>query len=102
MQAKTFTTRSGAALSFTPIGLGTAPIGDLYRRLDEGDAVATVRHAHAAGIRLFDSSPHYGNGLAEARSGPRCAPPRATASCSRPRSGDAWNRSRHGWRRGTT
>ncbi len=69
MQARTFSTRSGATLSFTPVGLGTAPIGDLYRRLDEGDATATVRLAHASGVRLFDSSPHYGNGLAEARSG---------------------------------
>jgi D-threo-aldose 1-dehydrogenase len=51
------------------IGFGSAPLGDLYARLDEDTAIATVRAAVAAGVTLFDTSPHYGNGLAEHRVG---------------------------------
>jgi len=59
--------RSGLALS--RLGFGSAPIGDLYRRLDDQTAVDTVLAAVAAGITLVDTAPHYGNGLAEARIG---------------------------------
>ncbi len=69
MKIKPFTTRSGVTLDCSEISFGTAPLGDLFKRLDEADAQNTVRAAYAAGIRLFDSSPHYGNGLAEARIG---------------------------------
>ena len=51
------------------IGFGAAPLGDLYQNLDEETAIATLRAALAAGITLFDTSPHYGNGLAEHRCG---------------------------------
>ncbi|MEJ0067814.1 MAG: aldo/keto reductase [Pseudomonadota bacterium] len=51
------------------LGFGGAPLGDLYARLDDGDAIATVEAAHAAGITLFDTSPHYGHGLSEHRFG---------------------------------
>ncbi len=51
------------------LGFGGAPIGDLYARLPEDAAVATVETAHAAGMNLFDTSPHYGNGLSELRFG---------------------------------
>ncbi|MFI5010945.1 MAG: aldo/keto reductase [Hyphomicrobiales bacterium] len=51
------------------IGFGAAPLGDLYARLDEAKAIATVEAALAAGITLVDTSPHYGNGLAEHRCG---------------------------------
>ena len=69
MKSNDFTTRSGKTLTFSEIGFGTAPLGDLFKKLDEADAQNTVRAAYAAGVRLFDSSPHYGNGLAEARIG---------------------------------
>jgi len=69
MRTRNFTTRAGARLRFTEIGLGTAPLGDLYERLDEDKAIGTVTGAYKAGVRLFDSSPHYGNGLAESRCG---------------------------------
>ena len=59
--------RTGLAVS--AIGFGTAPLGDLYARLDDATAVATVEAAFAAGITLVDSSPHYGRGLAEHRIG---------------------------------
>jgi D-threo-aldose 1-dehydrogenase len=53
----------------TILGYGGAPLGDLYERLDEGRAIATVESAHRAGMNLFDTSPHYGNGLSELRFG---------------------------------
>jgi len=53
----------------TLLGFGGAPLGDLYERLDEGRAIATVEAAHRAGMSLFDTSPHYGNGLSELRFG---------------------------------
>jgi D-threo-aldose 1-dehydrogenase len=56
-------------MDFSAVGLGTAPIGDLYAKLDEKTAIATVEQAVASGVRIFDTSPHYGNGLAEARLG---------------------------------
>src|SRR5260221_9578942 len=59
--------RSG--LEVTVAGFGAAPLGDLYSRLDDATAIATVEAAYAAGVRLFDTSPHYGNGLSEHRCG---------------------------------
>src|ERR1700742_2626423 len=56
-------------LDVTEIGFGSAPLGDLYARLDDATAIATVGAALEGGITLFDSSPHYGNGLAEHRCG---------------------------------
>ncbi|SEB98695.1 D-threo-aldose 1-dehydrogenase [Rhizobiales bacterium GAS191] len=59
--------RSG--LKVSAIGFGAAPLGDLYAKLDEATATATVKAAFAAGITLLDTSPHYGNGLSEHRCG---------------------------------
>ncbi|MCG7359723.1 aldo/keto reductase [Roseomonas sp. ACRSG] len=51
------------------IGLGTAPLGDLYARMDERAAVDTVATAMALGVTLLDTSPFYGHGLSEHRCG---------------------------------
>jgi D-threo-aldose 1-dehydrogenase len=51
------------------IGLGCAPIGDLFTSVTESDADATVATALASGIRFFDTAPHYGAGLSERRLG---------------------------------
>ncbi len=51
------------------LGLGCAPLGNLYRAIDDDSAVAVVRHALEVGIRLFDVAPRYGFGLAEERLG---------------------------------
>jgi D-threo-aldose 1-dehydrogenase len=56
-------------LTVSAIGLGSAPLGDLYRRIDEEVAFATLTKGLRAGITLLDTSPHYGNGLAEHRCG---------------------------------
>ncbi len=52
-----------------PLGFGGAPLGNLFHELAEDQAIALVRHAHAAGVRYFDTAPHYGNGLSETRIG---------------------------------
>lgn len=57
------------ALRVTRLGFGTAPIGGLYRKVEEDDALATVRRAWEIGIRYFDVAPLYGYGNAERRLG---------------------------------
>jgi D-threo-aldose 1-dehydrogenase len=56
-------------LEVSVLGFGTAPLGDLFARLDDATAIATVERAFALGVNLLDSSPHYGRGLAEHRCG---------------------------------
>jgi D-threo-aldose 1-dehydrogenase len=51
------------------LGIGTAPLGDLFTKLDDQVAFATLADALRSGITLLDTSPHYGNGLAEHRCG---------------------------------
>ena len=51
------------------LGLGAAPLGNLYTAVSEEQAAATVDAAWDAGIRYFDVAPHYGVGLAEQRLG---------------------------------
>lgn len=51
------------------LGMGTAGIGNLYAPVASDAAQATVAAAWAAGIRYFDTAPHYGFGLAERRLG---------------------------------
>ncbi len=52
-----------------PLGMGGAPLGNLFDRVPEPIATATVEAAWAAGIRHFDTAPHYGAGLSEHRMG---------------------------------
>jgi len=59
--------RTGVPVSV--LGFGAAPLGDLYEHLDDRVAVSAVAAARAAGMTLFDTSPHYGNGLSELRVG---------------------------------
>jgi len=56
-------------VSVTRLGLGTAPFGNMFTELTESDADATVAEAWDAGVRLFDTAPFYGHGLAEQRLG---------------------------------
>lgn len=52
-----------------PLGMGTAPMGNLITEVAEDDAMAAVTAAWGAGVRHFDTAPHYGAGLAEHRLG---------------------------------
>lgn len=56
-------------LKVSALGFGGAPLGDLYARLDEAQAIATVEAAVASGVTLIDTSPLYGHGLSEHRIG---------------------------------
>ncbi|MET7683218.1 aldo/keto reductase [Streptomyces sp. NPDC005423] len=51
------------------LGLGTAPLGNLYTEVTDEQAHETVDTAWRHGIRYFDTAPHYGLGLAERRLG---------------------------------
>ncbi|MGW1680754.1 aldo/keto reductase [Saccharopolyspora sp. NPDC002376] len=68
----------GSDVAVSPLGFGGAVIGNLYRAVDEETALGAVDAAWEAGIRYFDTAPHYGLGLAERRLG--------TALAGRPRS----------------
>ncbi len=56
-------------LNLGKLGFGAAGIGNLYRAIPDGEALATVLAAWDAGIRYFDTAPHYGLGLSEQRLG---------------------------------
>jgi D-threo-aldose 1-dehydrogenase len=56
-------------LQVTRLGMGTAPIGNLYSDLDDEEALETVRRSYENGIRFFDTAPLYGAGDAERRLG---------------------------------
>ncbi|MCS4594617.1 aldo/keto reductase [Brevibacterium sediminis] len=51
------------------LGFGGAPIGNLYRSIDDETAIGAVTEAWDQGIRYFDTAPHYGLGLSERRLG---------------------------------
>jgi D-threo-aldose 1-dehydrogenase len=58
-----------SAVEVTALGFGAASIGNLYRAVPDEQAAATVTAAWDAGIRYFDTAPHYGVGLSERRLG---------------------------------
>ena len=51
------------------LGLGGAPLGNLFFAVSDADARALVDAAWADGCRTFDTAPHYGHGLSERRLG---------------------------------
>jgi len=59
----------GTEVAVSTVGFGGAPIGGLYRPTDDGTAAAAVAAAWDAGVRYFDTAPHYGLGLSERRLG---------------------------------
>lgn len=61
--------RSGHRLSLPRLGLGTAPLGGMYRPVADEDATATVDAAFRLGLTYLDTAPQYGWGLAETRLG---------------------------------
>jgi len=59
--------RSGVLV--TRLMFGGAPIGGLFAPVSSAQAAATLEAAWAAGVRAFDTAPHYGVGLSERRLG---------------------------------
>jgi D-threo-aldose 1-dehydrogenase len=64
------------AVLVTELGFGGGPVGNLYSEMTDEQAAAAMDRAWAAGIRYFDTAPHYGLGLSERRMG--------AALCDRP------------------
>ncbi|MFJ3307213.1 aldo/keto reductase [Streptomyces sp. NPDC086549] len=57
------------SVSLTELGFGASVIGNLYQVTPADDATAAVDAAWEAGLRYFDTAPHYGLGLSERRLG---------------------------------
>lgn len=51
------------------LSFGTASLGGLYKPVSPEEAQAVMQTAWDAGIRYFDTAPHYGNGSSEHRLG---------------------------------
>lgn len=56
-------------LEVTPFGFGTAPIGNIFREIDEETSDSMIQEAWKQGVRYFDTAPFYGHGLSELRTG---------------------------------
>lgn len=67
MKKRKFKAPSGAEITFTEMGFGSAPLGNLFRAISEDDAQSTLGAAWDAGLRYFDTAPLYGLGLSETR-----------------------------------
>ncbi|WP_405652379.1 aldo/keto reductase [Streptomyces sp. RK9] len=59
--------RSGVKVS--ALSFGGAGIGNLYSPVSDDDAACAIGSAWDAGLRYFDTAPHYGLGLSERRLG---------------------------------
>jgi D-threo-aldose 1-dehydrogenase len=59
----------GRGVELTELAFGAAGIGNLFTAVSDGQARAAVEAAWDAGIRVFDTAPHYGLGLSERRLG---------------------------------
>lgn len=55
----------GKLFEVSALTLGGGGIGQVWGETSRDEAIATVRDAYAAGIRLFDMAPLYGDGEAE-------------------------------------
>ncbi len=67
MKRRQFDRLGKGGLSFTELGFGSAPLGNLYRAISEDDAQETLNAAWDSGVRYFDTAPLYGTGLSETR-----------------------------------
>lgn len=54
-------------LTFTELGFGTAPLGNLLRAISDEEADAILNAAWESGVRYYDTAPLYGLGLSETR-----------------------------------
>lgn len=57
------------SVEVTEISFGCASIGNLYRETTDAQVTDVLGGAWQAGIRYFDTAPHYGRGLSEMRLG---------------------------------
>ena len=71
------------------LGLGGAPLGNLFSAISETDAQDVLQAALADGCQSFDTAPHYGHGLSEHRFGHAFRTSVQTASSPIARCGDS-------------
>jgi len=67
MKTRHFDRIGNGGITFTELGFGTAPLGNLYRAISDEEAHATLEAAWETGCRYFDTAPLYGLGLSETR-----------------------------------
>jgi D-threo-aldose 1-dehydrogenase len=60
---------SGLRVPMPTLGFGAAQLGNLFRETSDEEAAQAVGAAWEAGIRYYDTAPHYGLGLSERRLG---------------------------------
>jgi D-threo-aldose 1-dehydrogenase len=68
-QKMLFPTLKNPKLGGLKIGLGGAPLGNLFKAVSDEDAQTIIQQAIADGCQTFDTAPHYGHGLSEQRFG---------------------------------
>lgn len=56
-------------LEVSAFAFGTAPVGNIFREIDEPTSDAMFQRSWDAGIRYYDTAPMYGHGLSELRTG---------------------------------
>lgn len=56
-------------LDVTAFGFGTAPVGNIFREIDEDTSDGMFQASWDAGVRYYDTAPMYGHGLSELRTG---------------------------------
>ncbi|MEL7460491.1 MAG: aldo/keto reductase [Pseudomonadota bacterium] len=61
--------RTSRPVPLTAMGFGAAGLGNLFRKVTDDAAQATLQAAYDAGIRYFDTAPQYGLGRSETRVG---------------------------------
>lgn len=67
MRTRVWDKGAKGALTFTEIGFGGAPLGNMLRAIDEETAQSMLAGAWDGGLRYYDTAPLYGFGLSETR-----------------------------------
>ena len=67
MKTRRFDRIGNGGISFTELGFGTAPLGNLYKAISDDEAHQVLEAAWETGCRYFDTAPLYGLGLSETR-----------------------------------
>jgi D-threo-aldose 1-dehydrogenase len=68
-QKMLFPPLKNAKLGELKLGLGGAPLGNLFTAVSDADAQNIIQQAIQDGCTMFDTAPHYGHGLSEQRFG---------------------------------
>ncbi len=67
MKSRKWQRIENGGLTFTELGFGAAPLGNLYRPIGDDEAQDILEKAWDGGVRFYDTAPLYGLGLSETR-----------------------------------